>query len=176
MQFCIDKNIKPVKGNHEVMMLRAVERSDKFFGLFNKEAELYYYNGGQETQYSYIKSKSYSDFKKFKTALKALGHFDFINGLPFKYEFEKVVISHAGIIEGGDDVSIVWNRKPPAFLNKLQIFGHTPLQEYNFKKNYFVNIDTGCVYHNKLTAIIVDISTGEIEEIIQENYIPADTQ
>ncbi|MEO6695016.1 MAG: metallophosphoesterase [Ignavibacteria bacterium] len=169
VQFCIDKKIKPVKGNHEDMMIKAIDSSDKFFGFMFKDAELYYHNGGRETQFSYTGSRLFSDFKKFKQEIKELGHYEFLRCLPLKYEFPKVVISHAGIIEGGDDVSILWNRRMPAYLEKLQIFGHTPLQETMHMRNYYSNIDTGCVYENKLTAIIVDTTTGTIEETIQEN-------
>jgi len=169
VQFCIDNEIKSVKGNHEDMMLKAIDSSDKFFGFMFKDAELYYYNGGRETQYSYINSRLYSNFKIFNQEMKTLGHYDFIKNFPLKYEFTKVVISHAGIIEGGDDVSILWNRRTPAYIEKLQVFGHTPLQETIYMNNYYSNIDTGCVYENKLTAVIVDTKTGKIEETIQEN-------
>lgn len=174
VQFCIDNEIKSVRGNHEDMLLRAIESSEKLFSFMYKDAELYYYNGGRETQYSYIESKQYSQFKKFRNALKKTGHLDYLKSLPLKFEFDKCVISHAGIIEGGDNVSILWNRKSPAFLNKLQIFGHTPLQEFVYKKNHFTNIDTGCVYKNKLTALIVDTVKGTIETIIEQRFNPDD--
>lgn len=169
VQFCIDNNIKPVRGNHEDMMLKAIDRSEKFFGFMSEDSQLYYYNGGRETQFSYINSRLFSNFKIFKENIKTLGHYDFIKNLPLKYEFTKVVISHAGIIDGGDDFSILWNRRTPAFIDKLQIFGHTPLHESVYINNYYTNIDTGCVYENKLTAVIVDTKTGRIEETIQEN-------
>jgi len=174
VNFCIENSIKPVKGNHEDMLIKAIDNSDKFLGFIFKDAELYYYNGGKETQYSYINSREYSDFKKFKQELKSLGHYDYIKNFPLKYEFKKIVISHAGIIEGGDDVSIIWNRDSPAVLDKLQIFGHTPMQEFVYRKNYYSNIDTGCVYKNKLTAIVVDTDEGKIEEIFQEDCHPLD--
>lgn len=176
VQFCIDANIKPVKGNHEDMMIKAVEKSDKLFSFMYKDTELYYYNGGRETQYSYINSRLHSNFRKFREEIKSLGHFDFLNELPFKYEFEKVVISHAGVIEGGDDVTILWNRKTPSFLNKLQIYGHTPLENIEFKKNHYLNIDTGCVYENKLTVAIVNKVTGELIEIIEEIFHISDLE
>lgn len=169
VQFCMDNNIKPVKGNHEDMMIKAIEKSDKFFSFIFKDAELYYYNGGRETQYSYISSRLYSNFKKFKEEIRSLGHFDFLNNLPLKYEIGNVVISHAGIVDGGNDVSILWNRNTPAYLDKLQVFGHTPLEEVDFKKKHYVNIDTGCVYQNKLTAVIIDKHEGIIEKTIQED-------
>lgn len=174
VQFCIDKNIKSVRGNHEDMLLKAIESSEKFFSFMYKEAELYYYNGGRETQYSYIGSRLYSSFKKFKEELKDTGHFDFIRNLPLKYEFPKTVISHAGIIEGGNDVTILWNRKIPSFINKLQVFGHTPVEELEYHKNFYLNIDTGCVYKNKLTSVILDTSSGEVLETIQEECNPDD--
>ncbi|HQY20013.1 MAG TPA: metallophosphoesterase [Ignavibacteria bacterium] len=169
VEYCISNSIKSVRGNHEDMMLKAIEKSDKFLGFMFKEAEHYYYNGGKETQNSYIDSKAFSDFKKFKQKLKDLGHYDFIQSFPLKYEFKKVVISHAGIIPGGDDVSILWNRRTPEKLDKLQIFGHTPLREYVYKKEYYSNIDTGCVFNNKLTAVIVDINEGIIVDVLDEN-------
>lgn len=174
VQYCMENNIRSVRGNHEDMLLRAIESSDKFFSFMYKDAELYYYNGGRETQNSYINSRLFSNFKKFRDELKKTGHLEFLKNLPLKFEFEKCVVSHAGITEGGDDVSILWNRKTPSFLNKLQIFGHTPLQEFVYKKNYYANIDTGCVYKNKLTAVLIDTSAGIIEDIIQEDYNPKD--
>ncbi len=39
------------------MLMKAIDNSDKFFGFMFKDAELYYYNGGRETQYSYIRSQ-----------------------------------------------------------------------------------------------------------------------
>ncbi|MBS1517427.1 MAG: metallophosphoesterase [Bacteroidetes bacterium] len=169
VEFCMTNSIKSVRGNHEDMMIKAIEKSDKFLGFMFKEAEHYYYNGGKETQNSYINSRSFSDFKKFKQNIKDLGHFDFINSFPLKYEFPKVVISHAGIINGGDDVSILWNRRTPAMLDKLQIFGHTPIREIVYKENYYSNIDTGCVFNNKLTAVIVDVNKGVITDVLEEN-------
>lgn len=174
VQFCIDHSIRSVKGNHEDMMMKAIDNSDKFLGFMFKDAEIYYYNGGQETQNSYIGSREFDEFKHFKAKIKELGHYDFIKSFPLKYEFPKLVISHAGIIEGGNDISIIWNRNRPAHLDKLQIFGHTPLKEYIYVKNYYSNIDTGCVYKNKLTAVIVDTCEGKIIETIQEDYNPLD--
>lgn len=174
VEFCILNSIKPVKGNHEDMLIRAIDNSDKFFGFMFKDAEHYYYNGGRETQYSYINSRLFSNFKNFRNELKSTGHYDFLKNLPLKYEFQKVIISHAGIIEGGDDRSIMWNRDSPAHLDELQIFGHSPIDEIKYIKNYYANIDTGCVYKNKLTAVIVDTLLGKIDEVIQEDYDPRD--
>ncbi len=169
VQFCQENVIKCIRGNHEDMMIKAVDQSGRILGFMHKEAEHYYMNGGQETQYSYIQSREFADFKKFKSAIKSSGHYDYINTFPLFYEFKKVIISHAGIIEGGNEISIMWNRDKPAVLGKLQIFGHTPNEEMIYKKHYYANIDTACVYKNKLTAVIVDTNTGLIEDTIQVN-------
>lgn len=173
--FAIENGIKTVKGNHEDMMLKAVENSDKLLSFMNKETEHYYSNGGRETQYSYIGSKSFKDVKKFGKKLKTIGHYEFAVSMPLKYEFKKAVISHAGIITDGNDITILWNRREPAFIEKLQIHGHTPLKDFSFKPNHFINIDTGCVYGNKLTAVIIDTNLGKVIEVIQENCDPKDT-
>mgnify|MGYP001430082385 CR=1 FL=1 len=55
--FIIENGIRTVKGNHEDMMLKAIDASDKLLGFVNREVEHYYQNGGQETQYSYISSR-----------------------------------------------------------------------------------------------------------------------
>ncbi len=174
VEFCMQNSINPVKGNHEDMLIKAIDNSDKFFGFLFRDAELYYYNGGKETQFSYVGSKVFSDFKKFRKELRDIGHYDYIKNLPLKYDIQKVMISHAGIIEGGNDISILWNRDTPAYIHQLQIFGHTPLKEMVYKKNYYANIDTGCVYKNKLTAVIIDTLCGKIEETIQIDYDPSD--
>ena len=174
VEFCIQNSIKPVKGNHEDMLIKAIDSSDKFFGFMSKDAEHYYYNGGRETQYSYIGSRLFSNFKSFRNELKSNGHYRYLKNLPFKYDLQKIIISHAGIIEGGDNVSILWNRDSPAHLDQLQIFGHTPLDELKYIKNYYANIDTGCVYKNKLTAVIIDTLEGKIDDVIQVNCNPLD--
>ncbi len=167
VEFCKEKSIRPVKGNHEDMMIRVLNRPDNFLGFKFEAAENYYLNGGQETQRSYTGLDSFDGFIKFKQELKLLGHFDYLKNLPLKYEIHKVILSHAGIIDGGNDVTILWNRKRPARLEQLQIFGHTPHKKIVYRKNYYSNIDTGCVYKNKLTAAIIDSAAGKINETFQ---------
>lgn len=174
VSFVIENGISTVRGNHEDMLIKAVKASGKLLGFMQKETDHFYQNGGRETQYSYVGSRNSSDFRKFASKLKSLKHFEFIANMPLKLEFKKAVISHAGIVKNGDEMTILWNRREPMFMNKLQIHGHTPLEEIAYKPNHFVNIDTGCVYNNKLTAVIVDILNGRILEVIQENCDPRD--
>ena len=169
VSFVEQNGIRPVRGNHEDMLIKAVDACDRMFSFAGKELEHHYTNGGRETQYSYILSRATRDFKKFATEFRACGHYDFMKTFPVKIEFEKAVITHAGIINESDEMSMMWNRREPLFINKLQIHGHTPLTEFSYKPNHFANIDTACVYRNKLTAIIVETLTGKVVEVIQEN-------
>ncbi len=174
IEFVIQKGIRVVRGNHEDMLMTAIDSTVGLFNFANKDIDHYYTNGGRETQFSYSGSRAAKDFKKFAEEFKKCGHYEFVNSFPLKYEFPKAVITHAGIIKEDDEVSMMWNRKEPLFINKLQIHGHTPISDFSYKPNHYINIDTGCVYNNKLTAVIVDTGTGKALEVYQVNCNPAD--
>lgn len=168
VQFCIDKGIKPVRGNHEDMLLKAlVERGEDDYeaGSLNR----HFINGGRTTMASYTGS-DLSSVTEYKEALEKSGHLEFIKSFPIRYEFSKLILTHAGITEGTDDT--IWHRRPVSKLDKLQIFGHTPIEQVDHQKGWYANIDTGCVYisygYGMLTAVVVDTGKGEITEIIQE--------
>lgn len=163
VKYCIDNNINAVKGNHEDMLVKAIE-NPSHYNLY-----LYYFNGGQAASFSYANTYSLSDYEKFKDAVVESGHFDYLKSLPLKYEFESVLICHAGIISNGNEESILWNRDIPDKLEKLQIIGHSPNDEPVFYPGHFINIDTGCVKGNKLTAVILNRKSGDITEMIFEN-------
>jgi serine/threonine protein phosphatase 1 len=168
IEFCMKNKIMPVRGNHEDMLINAAENSSNSVWNNKQDINLYFYNGGDKTQKSYINSKSQKDFDILKKELESHGHLEWIKSFPLRFESKVLVISHAGIIEGGDDQTILWNRDIPAKLDKLQIFGHTPLEEIDYVEGYFVNIDTACVYGNKLSAILLEKSTAKVVDIIQE--------
>jgi len=163
VQFCIDNGIKSTRGNHEDMLINAVEHPTEYNIFMHSQ------NGGSKTQISYISKTNKEYVDVYFNEIKSLGHYDFIRHLPLTYEFPKVVISHAGIIEGGDSETILWNKSIlPQKLDKLQVIGHTPFRSYIYYEDYYVNIDTGCVYDNKLTGIAVDIHTGKLLKVIEE--------
>lgn len=163
VQFCIDRNIKFTKGNHEDMLIDAIEHPSEF-NIF-----LHYKNGGTSTAKSYINKPSVDDYQEYFDAVKLSGHYEYIKHLPLSFDFPKVLISHAGIVEGGDRETILWNKTIPLQqLDKLQIIGHTPFRSYLYYEDYYINIDTGCVYDNKLTGIVVDIHTGKLIKCIEE--------
>lgn len=163
VQFCIDKNIRFTRGNHEDMLMDAMEHTSE------SKIITHYRNGGSKTAKSYINKTSVDYYSEYFEAVKSMGHYDFFKHLPLTYEFPKVVISHAGIVEGGDRETILWNKTIELQqLDKLQIIGHTPYRDYLYYEDYFINIDTGCVYDNKLTGIVVDIHTGKLIKSFEE--------
>jgi serine/threonine protein phosphatase 1 len=174
--FCMDNNIKCVRGNHEDILLSALEhpegRTNSASGYTNFTASMTL--GGKATMKSYTGSSDENDYPYFKQELIRLGHLRFLNSFPLKYEFNSVVITHAGIVKGEDKKNWMWNRSIPSDIGKFQIFGHTPLQEPSHSPNRFIAIDTGCVYGNKLTAVIVNRKTGELIEIISIPLDPKD--
>jgi serine/threonine protein phosphatase 1 len=169
VQFCIDKGIKPVKGNHEVMMILAVEKPDRkeylIYGYSNKQ--MYLFNGCNKTMLSYVKSDYEGDFDLFREEIRRTGHFDYLKNLPMKLEVENIVISHAGIVKGEPQVKWLWNRDIPSRLDKYQVFGHTSRNECTIAEHYAC-IDTGCVYGRKLSALIIDSVKSGTGNVISE--------
>ncbi len=163
IQFCIENNIKFTKGNHEDMLIDAIEHPSE------NNIFIHYRNGGTKTAKSYIDKSEIDNYTEYFDAVKSSGHFEYLKHLPLTYEFPKVIISHAGIVEGGDRETILWNKTIPLQqLDKLQIIGHTPYRDYLYYEDYFINIDTGCVYDNKLTGVVIDIHTGKLIKSFEE--------
>jgi len=166
VRFCIENNIKPVMGNHEYMMLNAIEESENNLSNENNY-DLWTYNGGNKTMISYGEYNKF-DITKFKKLLVESNHYNFIKTLPLSIEIENVIITHAGIVEGTEKENVLWNRRLTSELPKFQVFGHTVTREVEYVKNHFINIDTGCVYKNKLTAAIINTKTMEVLQIVSE--------
>lgn len=208
VRFCIEKNIKCVRGNHEDILLRALENPDGKYnrtGFSNFEVSMSL--GGKATVHSYIRRLNtgiptsfnidsfdrelFTDFRKnypvFIDEMKSTGHFDFIKSLPLKIEFPGLVISHAGIVipdtakpvpsrgldEVIDEYCLMWNRDTPSDIGRFQIFGHTPVLSPDFAEYKYIDIDTGCVYGNKLTAVIANSTTGTAMDIVS---VPCDSR
>lgn len=155
IQFCIDNNIKPVRGNHEDMLLKTVNKPRyQVIPDYETNKTQWVWNGGDRTIHSYINSKSLN-FSKFVDAFRENGHYDFISNLHYKIELDNCIISHAGIVNNTHPENILWNRKTPSRLKKLQIIGHTPDLNVIHKPNHYINVDTGCVFWGKLSAAIL---------------------
>jgi serine/threonine protein phosphatase 1 len=163
VQFCIDNGIKFTKGNHEDMLIEAVEHPTE------NNILMHYRNGGSKTAESYTKKSTPEWYEEYFDEMKSSGHYEFLKHPPLTYDFPKVVISHAGIVEGGDRETILWNKTIPLeHLDKLQVIGHTPYRNYLYIEDYYIKIDTGCVYENKLTGIVVNIHTGKLVKYFEE--------
>lgn len=168
IDFIIENKIKTIRGNHEDVLLKA------FSQLENPEKsliEIYSHHfkiGGESTFEAYQGSRKPYILADYKSAVEDTGHIEFMENLPVMIELPKVVISHAGIVKDATMQDIIWNRtKPLLKLEKFQIIGHTPQDEVLYHKNWYMNIDTGCVYGNKLTAAIIDKNTAEVAHILQ---------
>mgnify|MGYP001594153299 CR=1 FL=1 len=138
-----------LRGNHEEMFL------DSY--LNEQNVDLYLYNRGASTLYSY--GISINDFPAVKFLPEE--HLDFLTNLPLYYETEDYLFVHAGLRPGLSLAKqsledLLWIRDE--FINsrwnfgKTVIFGHTPLAEPLIEKNK-IGIDTGAVYGGYLTCL-----------------------
>ncbi len=155
VQFCIDNHIKPVMGNHEYTMLQCLIDDTRGKNIWDKETlRLWTYIGAEKTIESYCKNteKTLQDFAK---EITDCGHYDYIKSLPLFRETDTCMISHGGIVSGKPETNMLYNRQTPTKLNKLQVIGHTPEPKARYEKGHYVNIDTGCIYWGKLSAVIV---------------------
>ncbi len=168
IDFIIENNIKNIRGNHEDVLMKAFDAVDN---SENSLIEIYKHHfkiGGETTFESYSGGKKPFLLSDYKTAVEDTGHIEFMRELPVMIELPKIVISHAGIIKNATMQDIIWNRtKPLLKMEKLQIIGHTPQDEVLYEKNWYMNIDTGCVYGNKLTAVVLNKNTAEVDHILQ---------
>lgn len=172
IDFISENNIKTIRGNHEDVLLKAFDligNSDKsLIEIYSHHFKI----GGEANFESYRGERKPFILADYKKAVEDAGHLEFMKNLPVMIELPKIVISHAGIVKDATIKDIIWNRtKPLLKLNKFQIIGHTPQDEVLYEKNWYMNIDTACVYGNKLTAIIIDKNTAEIAHVLQLNNI-----
>lgn len=143
-------NVVTLMGNHEQMLLGYLEDP------FSHVAGMFIYNGGSATLESY--SDGHGDWHIPES------HIEFFNNLRLSYETEHDFFVHAGVpdvpLEELDRREhwerMLWTRKP--FLNseyrwsKMIVHGHSRVNEVEVHENR-INIDTGCVYRNQLSAI-----------------------
>ena len=145
-------NIVTLKGNHEQMFLDFYEDNK------TPKAGLSIFNGAGATLASYA-----DGFGNYRIPEK---HLEFLKSLDLFYETEDYLFVHAGL----PDINInelrndkyfyeedlLWIREPffrsEFNWDKLVIHGHTPVKfpEMTSKR---INIDTGCVYQGRLTAL-----------------------
>jgi serine/threonine protein phosphatase 1 len=150
-------NVVALKGNHEAMFLDFLERPD------SPGAGIFILNGGGATLANYTHEDGSIEIPD--------EHMDFYRNLKLSYQTDKYFFVHAGVPDQPlstlndkeHEMAMLWSRHP--FLGsdysweKLVIHGHTPVTEVELRKNR-INLDTGCVYDGKLTAI--ELSSTEL--------------
>jgi serine/threonine protein phosphatase 1 len=156
-----------LRGNHENMFLDFCE--DPYN---NVKSKMYLSNGGLETL------KSFEDLGK-NQSLPEKKYLDFVRAMPLYHKVGKWVFVHAGIdptipLEEQSEHNLLWSRsflKVTTFADDMRVVhGHTPYGNLNYRQfgNQF-NLDSGCVFNNWLTAMIIDTETDEFEFIIEHN-------
>lgn len=186
IQYCIDNNIQVCLGNHELMMLDAMDdwlgldHPYKRMGLLSSD---WFANGGAGVFDQLTTSDSIKfvvDYFKSLPIYIKLDHE--VNGLP-------VVVSHTCLNNYSYDIlnatqedlrkhatSFVWSRSQAndnigVFFN---IYGHTPTDYIGVKNTqplvtkFGVNLDTGCVYTSEGRGVLTGILLPSCEIIQQE--------
>ncbi|MEZ5947500.1 MAG: metallophosphoesterase family protein [Hyphomonas sp.] len=146
-----------LKGNHEEMMLGALDGGD---------GGMWQCSGGSDTMDSYHR-RGLDDVPK--------AHHSWLKGLPVHHveEDRRLVFVHAGIAPARwpdlDDQIGLWTRSPtffdtarwtnPALAGWTVIHGHTPTHDFAEEMHgdppRRINIDTGAVYGGQLTAVLL---------------------
>ena len=136
-----------LKGNHEDMLEKYLEGSDRF---------TYLLNGGQKTLDSYLNRANKSEFSPIPS-----DHLDFYKSLVLYYRTDDFIFVHAGLrekipLDKQDPQDLLWIREDFIYskfnFGRRVIFGHTPFSEPLVQPNK-IGIDTGAVYGNRLTGV-----------------------
>lgn len=153
-------HVVTLKGNHEAMFLDFLEHPE------TSGAGLFILNGGSATLANYLTEDGAIELPE--------AHLKFLQELRLFHETDEHFFVHAGVPEiplaqisvEAHAQALMWTRFP--FLQsdfaweKTVIHGHTPVSEVDIYPNR-INIDTGCVYGLKLSAI--DVESREIFEV-----------
>jgi serine/threonine protein phosphatase 1 len=143
------ENIICLMGNHERMFLNFLQGHEEMFFLLN---------GGRETLISYWGNQ----WERRERRLPP-GHAHFFETLKFYYETDDYIFVHGGLrpglpLAGQREEDLLWIRKEfilsECDFGRRVIFGHTPVRTPLILPNK-IGIDTGAVYGNKLTCILL---------------------
>ena len=159
-------NIKHLRGNHEDMLIKAMESGDN---------DHWYRNGGEKTQKSFYNNSESKDTLTFEEWLEREGiksvkwFVEWLDRIPIMISGKKNLFVHAAFdtTKGEDEQEhrfLIWDRNDFWTNNKTGkaiYFGHTPSKDGKIK--HYVNdvhcIDTGS-YKNGIIAC-VELKTGK---------------
>lgn len=162
-----DTNVVTLKGNHEALFLDFLEQPESV------GAGLFILNGGTSTLACYLEPSGSISIPE--------DHLNFLRKLRLSFQTQHYFFVHAGvpdlplslIKDEEHELAMLWSRYP--FLSsrfrweKTIVHGHTPVREAEILPNR-VNVDTGCVYDGRLTAIelpsmrLIQVDKGDKNE------------
>lgn len=159
-----------LRGNHEQMMLDAVRGT-------RRDKKLWYLNNGEKTQFDFINHKH--QIREF---------LDWYDAMPLYYidPLGRFICVHACLRdedpEKNDVETLIWGRDTD-YTGRLVLTGHTPYKfplYFHGKENIvkikegiwgrlpqagMIAIDTGCVYGNRLTGIVIDADRFMVDSV-----------
>ncbi|MHB8578893.1 MAG: metallophosphoesterase [Ignavibacteriaceae bacterium] len=178
IDFFISEKMTFTAGNHDLMFYYFMKHPSSEMGT------TWLYNGYEKTVASYD-----DHFEKLST------HLDFIINSSVILDLEGCLISHAGVskyykkfLNGNfnslenvlrNDLEnphgIIWTRDELLNVGKLQVIGHSRVNEITFKKeNNVIYIDTSAYSGNKLSAVIIE--KGVVIQTISISTNPKDIE
>ena len=157
-----------IRGNHEQMMLDAT-------GGSRQDRKLWYYNSGEKTVFSFISHKhKINEFREW------------YDSMPLYYREERFQCAHACMKNEdpgkNDRDTLIWGRDTD-YAGKLLLTGHTPYriplyfhgddpvgsitegQWGALPEKGMIALDTGCVYGNRLTGMVIEGNRFRVESV-----------
>lgn len=167
-----------LRGNHEQIFLNFLQEPDKYF-------DNYMLNGGGKTIESLFYPGISEDFPPDEVALLTKMHYaeliDFLEHLPYYYEWEKYIFVHAGVDLSLEDWhttalnDFIWIREKFHLAknntDKTIVFGHTPTPDLHgdgkttdlWIKDGKIGIDGAGAYGGTIHGVVLNK-----DEIVQD--------
>ena len=149
-----------LRGNHEQMLLDWLESPNP------AAASNWLLNGGHQTLRSYIPEEKLDEVRdgEIQSLFQSYvpqSHVDFLRDLPLVHDTPGYFFCHAGVnldrpLNAQIPEDLLWIRRKfledPRPTPKLIVHGHTPIEKVDLGRDR-INLDTGCVYGGRLTAM-----------------------